>query len=99
GLITKGYEAQMDEWILDELLARTFAKINRVFLKNEDGSFVPGVSFAISFTLEKPKDPKAGETFTAVIAGDDPDAGAPGRPGRGRRRGRGGRGTQSTHAS
>jgi ABC-type branched-subunit amino acid transport system substrate-binding protein len=84
GLITKGYEAQMDEWILDELLARAMAKLNRLFLKNEDGTFIPGVSFNISFTTEKPKDLKPGEYFTAVIAGNDPESGGRAWPGEGR---------------
>lgn len=84
GLITKGYEAAMDEWILDELMARALAKINRLYLKNEDGSFIPGVSFAISFTVEKPKELKPGEYFTAVIAGDDPETGGRAWPGEGR---------------
>jgi ABC-type branched-subunit amino acid transport system substrate-binding protein len=84
GLITKGYEVQMDEWILEELLARALAKLNRLFLKNEDGTFIPGVSFNISFTTEKPKDLKPGEYFTAVIAGNDPETGGRAWPGEGR---------------
>ncbi len=84
GLITRGYDGEMDRWILDELMARTLGKINRLFLKNEDGTFLPGVSFAISFTTEKPTTLKEHDYWRAVIAGDDPDAGGRAWPGEGR---------------
>ncbi len=84
GLGTKSYEADMDQWLLDELMARALAKLNRVFLKNEDGTFIPGVSYAISFTDRKPEKLKSHEYWTAVIAGDHKEAGGQAWPGEGR---------------
>ncbi len=84
GLITHGYDGEMDRWILDELLARTFGKLNKLFLKNEDGTFIPGVSFDISFTNVKPEGLKEQEYWRAVIAGDDAEAGGRAWPGEGR---------------
>jgi hypothetical protein len=51
---TRGYEGDLDALLRDELMARAIGKLNRIFLKNEDGTGVPGVSFAISFTDQKP---------------------------------------------
>jgi ABC-type branched-subunit amino acid transport system substrate-binding protein len=78
-------DVQMDQWILDDLMAHTLGKFNRLFLKNEDGSFVPNVSFAISATAEKPAslDPK-NPYWHATIAGDDPEAGGRAWPGENR---------------
>ncbi len=86
GLGTKGYEAELDPWLLDELMVRTLGKINRLFLKNYDGTFVPGVSFNIHFTFTKPEHLKASRYWVGVIAGeqaDDPNA--PGGVARGNR--------------
>jgi hypothetical protein len=74
----------MDQWVLDELMVRTLGKINRLFLKNDDGTFIPGVSFGISFTTEKPAKLKPHEFWTGVIAGDHPDAGGVAYPGEAR---------------
>jgi ABC-type branched-subunit amino acid transport system substrate-binding protein len=84
GLITRGYDGQMDRWVEDELMARTLGKLNKLFLKNEDGTFIPGVSFAVSFTTEKPAQLKESDYWRAVIAGDDPEAGGRAWPGEGR---------------
>ncbi len=84
GLGTRGYEGDLDAAVLEELTARTLAKLSRLFLKNEDGTGVPGVSFAISFTAEKPKHVKPSELWTMVVAGDDPDAGGRAFPGESR---------------
>jgi ABC-type branched-subunit amino acid transport system substrate-binding protein len=84
GLITYGYDGEMDRWVLDELMARALGKINRLFLKHEDGTFIPGVSFAISFTTVKPAELKESDYWRAVIAGDDSAAGGRAWPGEGR---------------
>ena len=84
GLITKGYDGEFDGWVLDELMSRALGKLNKLFLKNEDGTFIPGVSFAISFTTQKPTDLKESDYWRAVIAGDDPEAGGRAWPGEGR---------------
>jgi hypothetical protein len=79
---TRGYEGDLDTQVLDELMARTLSKLNRLFLRNDDGSAVPGVSWAISFTATKP-DAKSG-AWEMVIAGDDAEAGGRAWPGAGR---------------
>jgi ABC-type branched-subunit amino acid transport system substrate-binding protein len=83
GLSTRGYEPQLDAWILDDLMARALGKLNRLFLRNEDGTAIPGVSFAISFTPVKPTSLKPSEYWTAFVAGDDADAGGRAWPGDG----------------
>src|SRR5207237_1441062 len=66
---TRGYEGDLDTAILDELMARALGKLNRLFLKNEDGTAIPGVSFGISFTATKPEKLKTHEYWTALVAG------------------------------
>ena len=83
GLSTRGYEANMDAWVLDDLMARALGKLNRLFLRNEDGTPIPGVSFGISFTAKKPESLEPSEYWTALVAGDDPDAGGRAWPGDG----------------
>lgn len=84
GLGTRGYEGSLDQFVLDELMARTLGKLNRLFLRNEDGSAIPGISFNVSFTAERPTDRKAHELWTMVCAGDDAEAGGRAFPGEGR---------------
>ncbi len=84
GLGTRGYEGELDAKIRDELLARALGKLHRLFLRNEDGTPIPGLSWAISFTAEKPASLKPQDVWTMVIAGDDPDAGGRAWPGDGR---------------
>lgn len=78
---TRGYEGDLDAAVLEELMARVLAKLSRLFLKNEDGTGIPGVSYAISFTAEKPKHLKSSEYWTMVVAGDDEVAGGRAFPG------------------
>ncbi|HVG93459.1 MAG TPA: ABC transporter substrate-binding protein [Planctomycetota bacterium] len=84
GLGTRGYEGTVDFRVREELLARVLGKMNRLFLRNEDGTAIPGVSFAVSFVTERPKDVKPHDAFTVVIAGDDDVAGGRAFPGEGR---------------
>ncbi|MHC4922587.1 MAG: ABC transporter substrate-binding protein [Planctomycetota bacterium] len=88
GLGTRGYEHDMDKWILDELACRTLGKINKLFLKNYDGTFIDGVSYNIHFTFTKPHDDKkkrkGKRLWRGVIAGDDSAAGGRAWPGEGR---------------
>lgn len=77
GLGSRGYEADMDQWLLEELQCRTLGKINGLFLKNYDGTFVPGVSYDIHFTFTRPVHLKASKVWVGIIAGeesDDPNA-------------------------
>ena len=80
---TRGYEGNLDEMVKEELMARALGKLNKLFLKNADGTFIPGVSFDISFTATKPEGMKNPELWEAVVAGDDPDAGGRAWPGEG----------------
>ena len=84
GLSTRGYEGSLDGFLLDELLARAIGKLHRLFLRNEDGTPIPGISFNVSFTTEKPKDAKPQDLWTMVCAGDDAEAGGRAFPGEGR---------------
>ncbi len=70
GLNSSGYEAEMDPWLLEELQTRTLGKLNRAFLKNYDGTFVPGVSWNIHFTFTKPEKRKGPQPWTGLIAGE-----------------------------
>ena len=75
GLSTRGYEADLDPWLLEELQCRTLGKINRLFLKNYDGTFVPGVSYDIHFTFTKPEHLKPSRYWVGIIAGEEtPDS-------------------------
>ncbi len=76
GLSTKGYEEDLEQRILDDLLGRVLSKLNRLFLRNPDGSGIPGVSYAISFSPQPPPDAaKGGRKWDVLIGGDDPVAG------------------------
>jgi hypothetical protein len=76
GLHTGGYEVDLEHRILDDLLGRVISKMNQKFLRNPDGTSIPGVSYAISFCAEPPgKDVRAAQRWYVVIDGDDPVAG------------------------
>lgn len=75
GLSTGGYEAELEARILDDLMGRFISRMNRLFLRNPDGTAVPGVSWKISFATSPPPKGAKGVKFTAVLAGDDPAAG------------------------
>ncbi|MHC4820325.1 MAG: ABC transporter substrate-binding protein [Planctomycetota bacterium] len=70
GLNSGEDQGEIDQWVLDELMTRTMGKLNRIFLKNYDGTFIPGVSFDIAFTRKKPEHLKPGTYWTVVFAGD-----------------------------
>ncbi len=76
GLNTKGYEADLEDRVLDDLMGRALSKLNRLFLRNPDGTSIPGVSHRISFTTDPPsKDVRASRQWDMLIGGDDPVAG------------------------
>jgi len=60
--------------VLDEILARTVGKLHLLFLKEYDGTPVPGVSFDISFTRLVPAGIEKGRLWTALVAGTGPPA-------------------------
>lgn len=73
GLATKGACPLVDHLVKDELLARVIAITNTKFLRNEDGSAVPGKSFKISFAARAPK--KSAKFWPARFGGDHEGAG------------------------
>ena len=76
GLATGGYEADLEKRILDDLLGRVMGRLNRLFLRNVDGTSIPGVSYKISFTAEPPpKSVKGAKVWNVRIAGDSQIAG------------------------
>ncbi len=74
GLAAGGAPGDAERAVEDELLARTLGKLNVLFLKEYDGTPVPGVSFDISFTAERPADLEKGRLWTALVAGVGPPA-------------------------
>jgi hypothetical protein len=76
GLNQGGYEAELEARIIDDLMARTISRLNRLYLRNADGTAIPGVSFNVSFGTEKePPGLKAGHRFEMVIRGDSDSTG------------------------
>jgi hypothetical protein len=76
GLHTDGYEEDLEDRILDDLWGRVLSKVNRLFLRNPDGTAIPGVSYNISFSAYRPGDDvKGGRKWDVLIGGDDPVAG------------------------
>lgn len=75
GLNTGGYEGELEQRILDDLMGRFLSRMNRLFLRNPDGSAVPGLSYRISFTTTPPGKDVKGRKLQVVLAGDDPAAG------------------------
>jgi hypothetical protein len=76
GLDPGAYEAGFRAQITDDLMGRTISRLNRLFLRNPDGTSIPGVSFNVSFgTEEHPAGLKNGHRFEMVLRGDDPEAG------------------------
>jgi len=76
GLNTKGYEEDLEARLLDDLLGRVISKMNRLFLRNPDGTAIPGVSYNISFSPEPPPDGvRGGKKWNVPIGGDHPFAG------------------------
>jgi hypothetical protein len=76
GLNTKGYEEDLEARVIDDLMGRVLSKLNRLFLRNPDGTAIPGVSYDISFTTDPPGDDvRGGRKWDVLIGGDDPVAG------------------------
>ena len=74
GLSSGGYEAEVDGWVRDAILARAMGYLHKVFGRNADGTTIPGVSFDVTFATELPPDVEPHEVWTVTIAGDDPSA-------------------------
>jgi hypothetical protein len=71
-----GGQGELEERLLDDLLGRSIARLNRLFLRDPDGTAVPGLSFNVSFGAgPPPKDVRSSRRWYVVVAGDDPVAG------------------------
>jgi ABC-type branched-subunit amino acid transport system substrate-binding protein len=76
GLDPGAYDAGLRDEVVDDLMGRTISRLNRLFLRNADGTAVPGVSFNVTFgTEEKPAGLKGGHRFEMVLRGDSQIAG------------------------
>ncbi|HGY91616.1 MAG TPA: hypothetical protein ENK43_10640 [Planctomycetes bacterium] len=83
GLSTRGASPLLDHLVKEELLARILAITSQKFLRNGDGTSIPGKSFRISFATHLPPKAKGGRMWRVVVAGDDPEAGGRAFPGSG----------------
>lgn len=84
GLSTGGDAPLVDHLVKEELMARLLGVNALKFLRNEDGTAIPGTSLRISFATFLPEKAKRGKVWTAVVAGDDEFAGGRAYPGQGR---------------
>ena len=76
GLSTGGHDPEMDARLVEDLMGRTISRLNRLFLRNPDGTPIPGVSFNVTFGTEKePTGLKGGRRFEMVLRGDSEIAG------------------------
>ncbi len=84
GLSTGGSHPLVDHLVKEEILARLMAINSLKFLRNEDGTAIPGKSLKISFATHLPPKARLGRGWIAVVAGDDEFAGGRAYPGQGR---------------
>jgi ABC-type branched-subunit amino acid transport system substrate-binding protein len=75
GLSSRGYQADMDAWVKDEILSRAMSRIHRLYWRNADGTPIPGVSFDVTVGTELPEGAKSHKVWRVTIAGDHPEAG------------------------
>ncbi|MCE9636657.1 MAG: hypothetical protein K8T90_13215 [Planctomycetes bacterium] len=75
GLNTGGYESDLESRILDDLMGRFISRMNRLYLRNPDGTAIPGVSYKVSFVTTPPPKGAKGVKLKAFLAGDNPDTG------------------------
>ena len=75
GLATGGYESDLESRVLDDLMGRFLSRMNRLYLRNPDGTAIPGVSYKVSFTTAPPTKQVKGVKLKAFLAGDSPDTG------------------------
>jgi hypothetical protein len=76
GLNAPDLDPKLREKLVDDLLGRTMSRLNRLFLRNPDGTAIPGLSFNVTFGAEKePAGLKPGHRFEMVMRGDSQIAG------------------------
>lgn len=76
GLSTDGKHPELDEFVRGEILARAIRIAHILFNREADGTPIPGWSWGMTFTTEKPGDdvPRS-RVWLAIVAGDDEAAG------------------------
>lgn len=75
GLTTGGYDPELDQLVLDEIVARAIRIAYQLFRREPDGTPLPGWSWGVTFTTQQPESLHPSETWVATLAGDDPAAG------------------------
>ncbi|MFM8981220.1 MAG: hypothetical protein ACKOSS_12270, partial [Planctomycetia bacterium] len=75
GLTTGGYDPELDQLVLDEIVARAIRIAYQLFRREPDGTPIAGWSWGATFTTERPADTSPAQAWVATLAGDDPAAG------------------------
>ncbi len=76
GLDPGAYEEGFRAELVDDLMGRTMSRLHRLFLRNPDGTPIPGISYNVTFGTEKdPPGLKGGQRFEMVLRGDNPSTG------------------------
>lgn len=75
GLTTGGYDPELDQLVRDEIVARAMRIAYQLFRREPDGTPLPGWSWGVTFTTERPAGAIPAEAWVATLAGDDPEAG------------------------
>lgn len=74
-LTSGGYDPELDGLVRDEILARAIRIAHQLFRREPDGTAIPGWSWGLRLTTQKPAEIRPNEVWVATVAGDDPDAG------------------------
>jgi hypothetical protein len=75
GLTTGGYDPELDQLVLDEILGRAIRIAYRLFRREADGTPLVGWSWGMALTTARPAATSPSEVWVATLAGDDPEAG------------------------
>lgn len=74
-LTSGGYDPELDDLVKDEILQRAIRIAYRLFRREADGTPIPGWSWGLALTTERPAEITPQRVWVATVAGDDPDAG------------------------
>ena len=76
GLSTNGKDPELDRLVRDEILGRAIRIAHQLFRREPDGTPIPGWSWGMTFTTDKPADdlPRS-RVWLGIVAGDHPAAG------------------------
>lgn len=76
GLSTGGKDPEIDAFVREEILARAMRIAHQLFRREPDGTPIPGHSWGMSLTTERPStDTPRNKVWLAICAGDDKEAG------------------------